>query len=104
MHEHVVAGLGGDEAEALVGVEPFHGSNRHVLVPPSIVSEVSTHADANANADGEGQARPAGCETNVNLCRAHGDGYGHRPPHCPRPPGCPSMPTRRTRLSSARDP
>src|SRR5918993_1266334 len=41
MHEHVFAGLGGDEAVALLGVEPFHGSNRHVLVPPSAISEVS---------------------------------------------------------------
>jgi hypothetical protein len=45
MHEDVFAGLGGDEAVALVGVEPFHGSNRHVLVPPSTVLEVSTNAD-----------------------------------------------------------
>src|SRR5918999_6575962 len=27
-----------------------------------------------SNADGKGQARPAGCETNGNLCRAHGNG------------------------------
>jgi hypothetical protein len=45
MHEDVFAGLGGDEAVALVGVEPFHGSNRHVLVPPSVILEVSTNAD-----------------------------------------------------------
>src|SRR5215211_3184534 len=33
MHEDVFAGLGGDEAVALVCVEPFHGSNRHERVP-----------------------------------------------------------------------
>src|SRR4029453_16657712 len=44
MHEDIFAGLRGDEAVALVGVEPFHGSNRHVLIPPSTVLEVSTHA------------------------------------------------------------
>ena len=44
MHEDVFAGLRGDEAVALVGVEPFHGSNSHLLVPPSTVSEVSTNA------------------------------------------------------------
>src|SRR5215216_1049199 len=33
MHEDVFAGLGGDEAVALVGVEPFHGSNRHGRLP-----------------------------------------------------------------------
>jgi hypothetical protein len=44
MHEDVFAGFRGDEAVALLGVEPFHGSNGHVLVPPSIVSEVSTNA------------------------------------------------------------
>src|SRR6266540_2375940 len=37
MHEDVLAGLLRDEAVALVGVEPLHGSNRHVLVPPSTV-------------------------------------------------------------------
>src|SRR5215203_4394597 len=37
MHEDVFAGLGGDEAVALVGVEPFHGSNRHGRVPSPIV-------------------------------------------------------------------
>src|ERR671924_701511 len=41
VHEDVLAGLGGDEAVALVGVEPLHGSNSHVLVPPSMVLEVS---------------------------------------------------------------
>src|SRR5918994_6496820 len=44
MHEHVLAGLWRDEAKALVGVEPLHGSNRHVLVPPSVISEVSINA------------------------------------------------------------
>src|SRR5215211_5584885 len=58
-----------------------------------------------SNADGKGQAQPAGCETNVNLCRAHGNGV--RPSSATTVhdhPGCPSMPTRRTRLHCARDP
>src|SRR5829696_2145503 len=84
MHEHVFAGLRGDEAKALLGVEPFYGSNRHVLVPPSIVSEVSTHADVNSNADGKGQAQPAVAKQNVNLCLAHGSGCGHCPLPNPR--------------------
>jgi hypothetical protein len=41
MHEDVFAGLRGDEAVALVGVEPFHGSNRHVLCPSSVTSEMA---------------------------------------------------------------
>src|SRR5215203_4584757 len=44
MHEDVLAGLWRDKAKALLAVEPFHGSNRHVLVPPSIISEVSINA------------------------------------------------------------
>src|SRR5215203_4904450 len=44
MHEDVLARLRGDKAKALLGVEPFHGSNRHVLVPPSVISEVSINA------------------------------------------------------------
>jgi hypothetical protein len=44
MHEDVFAGLWRDEAKALLSVEPLHGSNRHVLVPPSIIPEVSTNA------------------------------------------------------------
>src|SRR5215218_8923516 len=44
MHEDVHAGFGGDEAVALLVVEPLHGSNSHVLVPPSIVLEVSINA------------------------------------------------------------
>src|SRR4029453_18361286 len=44
MHEDVLAGLRGDKAKALLGVEPLHGSNRHVLVPPSVISEVSINA------------------------------------------------------------
>jgi len=32
-----LAGLGGDKAVPLVGVEPLHGSNGHVLVLPSIM-------------------------------------------------------------------
>src|SRR5215203_2490414 len=41
--EQVVAGLGLDEAVALVGVEPLDGSNRHAACPPSVSSEVSVH-------------------------------------------------------------
>jgi hypothetical protein len=71
MHEDVFAGLRGDKAKALLGVEPFHGSNSHVLVPPSMVLEVSIYAGANAGVDGKGQARPASLRSkNVNLCRA----------------------------------
>jgi hypothetical protein len=44
MHEDVFAGLRGDEAKALLGVEPLHGSNSHLLVPPSGILEVSTNA------------------------------------------------------------
>src|SRR5215204_5858134 len=44
MHEDVLARLRRDKAKALLGVEPLHGSNRHVLVPPSLISEVSTNA------------------------------------------------------------
>src|SRR5215212_12084674 len=40
--EDVVAGLGLDEAVALVGVEPLHGANSHPACPPSVSSEVST--------------------------------------------------------------
>src|SRR6266545_7497088 len=76
VHEDVLAGLLRDEAVALLGVEPLHGSNRHVLVPPSTVLEVSTNAGPDLGTGGKGQARPAGCEANVNLCRAHHNGYG----------------------------
>src|SRR5215213_6983387 len=104
MHEHVFAGLGGDEAVALVGVEPLHGSNRHVLVPPSTVSEDRPTPTRTLTPTARDKLNPQVAKQNVNLCLAHGDGYGHRPPHRPRPPGCPSMPTRRTRLGCARDP
>src|SRR5215208_2414460 len=83
MHEDVLAGLRGDEAVALLGVEPFHGSNRHVVVPPSTVLEVSTDACPTLAPAARGQARPAGSRQNVNLCRAHTSGYGH----CVSPPG-----------------
>jgi hypothetical protein len=56
-----------------------------------------------SNADGRDKLDLRVARQNVNLCRAHGDGYAivttvhdH--------PGCPSMPTRRTRLRCARDP
>src|SRR5215207_2206135 len=44
MHEDVFARLWRDKAKALLGVEPLDGSNRHVLVPPSVISEVSINA------------------------------------------------------------
>src|SRR5215213_2865414 len=62
MHEDVFAGLRGDEAIALVGVEPFYGSNSNVLIPSLRVLEVSTQRQTLSGADGKGQARPAGCE------------------------------------------
>jgi hypothetical protein len=34
MHENILAGLGGDEAIALLGVEPLDGSNSHGVVVP----------------------------------------------------------------------
>src|ERR671912_2642489 len=80
MHEHVVAGLGGDEAVSLVGVEPFHGSNRHVLVPPSIILGGSTHVDATLTPTARDKLDLRVARQNGNLCRAHGDGYGHRLP------------------------
>src|SRR5919107_2481427 len=68
MHEDVLAGLGGDEAVALVGVEPLHGSNSHVLVPPSTMLEVSI-TPGPWWPGGKGQARPAVAKQNVNLCQ-----------------------------------
>src|SRR5215204_7432905 len=54
--EHVVAGLGFDEAVALVGVEPLDGSNRHAgCPPPSARRYRSTPAPGGAR--GRGQAR-----------------------------------------------
>jgi hypothetical protein len=70
MHEHVLAGLRGDKAVALVGVEPLHGSNSHVLVPPSIVSEVSTNADANTGSAARDKLDLRVAKQNVNLCQA----------------------------------
>jgi hypothetical protein len=70
MHEQVFAGFRGDEAVALVGVEPFHGSNSHVLVPPSIVSEVSTNADATLTPTARDKLDLQVAKQNVNLCRA----------------------------------
>src|SRR5215207_2373007 len=81
MHEDVFAGLRGDESKALLGVEPLHGSNSHVLVPPSIVSEVSTNADATLAPTARDKLDLRVAKQNVNLCRAHGSGCGH----CPLP-------------------
>src|SRR5215217_5447753 len=79
MHEEVFAGLGGDEAKALVGVEPFHGSNRHVLVPRHRLGG-STHVDATLTPTARDKLDLRVARQNVNLCRAHGNGYGHRLP------------------------
>src|SRR5215218_4854282 len=79
MHEDVDAGFGGDEAVALLVVEPLHGSNSHVLVPPSIVLEVSISAGT-VWAGGKGQARPAGCEAKREPLPGHGSGCGDGPP------------------------
>src|SRR4029453_12145968 len=67
MHEDIFAGLRGDEAIALLGVEPLHGSNRHVPVPPSTVLEVSTNAGPTLAPVARGQARPAVARQNVHL-------------------------------------
>src|SRR5215212_12202039 len=39
VHEHVGAGLGLDEAVALVGVEPLDGSTSHAACPPALLWE-----------------------------------------------------------------
>src|SRR5919107_487957 len=79
MHEDVLAGLRGDKAVPLVGVEPLHGSNSHVLVPPSIVSEVSTNADATLTPTARDKLNLQVAKQNVNLCPVHGSGCGHCP-------------------------
>src|SRR5215211_6750961 len=75
MHEDVLAGLRGDEAVALLGVEPFHGSNRHVLVPPP-PSWRYRPTPADAGAGGKGTSSTCGL-SNLHLCQAHPNGYGH---------------------------
>src|SRR5215211_5141791 len=65
VHEHVVAGLGFDEAIALVGVEPLDGSNRHGACPPSGTLEEST-TPTPGGASGKGQARLS-CKPNVTC-------------------------------------
>src|SRR5215213_4649645 len=80
MHEDVFAGLGGDEAVALVGVEPFHGSNRHAACPSLHRLGGSTHVDVTLTPTARGKLDLRVARQNVNLWRAHGDGYGHRPP------------------------
>jgi hypothetical protein len=63
MHEDVFARLRRDKAKALLGVEPLHGSNRHVLVPPSVISEVSINArDRSHSPLGRGAAPDARAE------------------------------------------
>src|SRR5215216_7036291 len=54
--EHVVAGLGFDEAVALVGVEPLDGSNRHAACPPPSARRYRS-TPAPGGARGRGQAR-----------------------------------------------
>src|SRR5215212_4441899 len=70
MHEDVFAGLRGDEAKALLGVEPLHGSSSHVLVPPSIVLEVSTNAGPTLVPTARDKLDLRVAKENVNLCRA----------------------------------
>src|SRR5829696_10207307 len=80
MHEHVFAGLRGDEAVALVGVEPFHGSNRHVLVPPSTVSEDRPTPTRTLT---RRQGASSTCRLRDKTGTSAGRtvmGYGHRPP------------------------
>ena len=69
MHEDVLAGLLRDEALTLLGVEPLHGSNRHVLVPPSIVLEVSTNADPTLAPTARDKLDLRVARQNVHLCR-----------------------------------
>jgi hypothetical protein len=52
-----------------------------MLVPPSIVSEVSTNADATLTPTARDKLDLRVAKQNVNLCRAHGSGCGH----CPLP-------------------
>src|SRR5215207_10416596 len=88
MHEHVLARLRGDEAKALLGVEPFHGSNRHLLVPPSTVLEVSPTPALRRRRWQGNKLDLRVARQNVNLCRAHNNGL--QPP--PATIGRPSMP------------
>jgi hypothetical protein len=67
MDEDVVAGLGLDEAVALVGVEPLDGSNGHAVVPPSVVSEVSVTPTPGGDG-GKGTSSTVRSESTVNLC------------------------------------
>src|SRR4029450_8394649 len=69
VHEHVVAGVGLDEAVALVGVEPLDGANGHPACPPPVSSEVST-TPAPSGASGMGQARL--CCSQTDLCCVEG--------------------------------
>jgi hypothetical protein len=48
-----------------------------MLVPPSIVSEVSTNADATLTPTARDKLDLRAAKQNVNLCRAHGSGCGH---------------------------
>src|SRR5215212_5583002 len=52
VHEHVGAGLGLDEAVALVGVEPLDGSNTHAACPPPLARRFSA-TPASGDASGK---------------------------------------------------
>src|SRR5215218_10184657 len=56
VHEHIGAGLGLEEAVALVGVEPLDGSNSHTACPPPLARRFSA-TPASGDASGKGQAR-----------------------------------------------
>src|SRR6266511_84567 len=71
MHEDVRAGLGRNEAIALVGVEPLHGSNRHELVPPLHRLGGSRSTPARSGASGKGQAQPADAKANHEPLRRY---------------------------------
>src|SRR5829696_2682675 len=88
MHEDVLAGLGGDEAVALVGVEPLHGANRHVLVPPSIVSEDRPTPTRTLTPTARDKLDLQVAKQNVNLCQLYGRGRGHCPATEPRSSIC----------------
>src|SRR4029453_11289692 len=75
VHEDVLAGLGGDEAKALVGVEPLHGSNSHELVPPSTSRRYQSRRPDRAAARDKLDLRD--CEAKREPVPGHGSGWGH---------------------------
>src|SRR5919108_6625446 len=66
VHEHVGAGLGLDEAVALVDVEPLDGSNSHAACPPPFARRCWA-TPASGDASGKGQARLC-CKAKRDLC------------------------------------